>query len=108
MTMPAYVRNGRLDILAANPLGYAFYSPVFSDPSGTPNMARFMFLNPRAQEFFQDWENVANDSVAIAAPKPDTILTTAACPTSSASCPPGAINSVAGGPHTTSKSIARA
>ena len=28
----AFVRNGRLDILSANPLGYALYSPVF-DPA---------------------------------------------------------------------------
>lgn len=28
----AFVRTGRLDILAANQLGYALYSPVFTDP----------------------------------------------------------------------------
>jgi transcriptional regulator with XRE-family HTH domain len=43
MTAPAYVRNGRLDILAGNTLGYALCSPVFSDPNGSPNMARFIF-----------------------------------------------------------------
>ena len=47
VTVPAYVRNGRLDILAANPLGYALYSPVFANATGTANMARFIFLNPR-------------------------------------------------------------
>jgi transcriptional regulator with XRE-family HTH domain len=41
VTVPAYVRNGRLDILAANPL----YSPVFANATGTANMARFIFLN---------------------------------------------------------------
>jgi len=30
------VRNGRLDILAANQLGHALYSPVFLDP-GRPD-----------------------------------------------------------------------
>jgi transcriptional regulator with XRE-family HTH domain len=65
ITAPAYVRNGRLDILAANTLGAALYAPVFDDPSGTPNMARFIFLNPRASEFFHDWERIANDAVAI-------------------------------------------
>ena len=29
MTAPALVRNGRLDILAGNQLGYAVYSPMF-------------------------------------------------------------------------------
>lgn len=62
---PAYVRNGRLDILAANPLGAALYSDIFADPVSPPNSARFMFLNPRAAEFFLDWETIAHDAVAI-------------------------------------------
>jgi transcriptional regulator with XRE-family HTH domain len=65
ITAPAYVRNGRLDLLAANPLGHALYAPVFQDPTGTPNTARFIFLNPRASGFFPDWEKIANDAVAI-------------------------------------------
>jgi hypothetical protein len=28
-------------------------------------MARFIFLNPRAAEFFHGWEQIANDAVAI-------------------------------------------
>jgi transcriptional regulator with XRE-family HTH domain len=63
--LPAYVRNGRLDILTANQLGTALYSEVFTDPVRPANMARFIFLNPRAVEFFSDWESVANDAVAI-------------------------------------------
>jgi transcriptional regulator with XRE-family HTH domain len=63
--VPAYLRNGRLDILAANRLGHALYSPVFSDVTGTPNMARFIFLNPRAAEFFTGWAGIASDAVAI-------------------------------------------
>ena len=65
ITAPAYVRNGRLDILAANTLGAALYSPVFEGSTGTPNMARFIFLNTHAGEFFDDWANMANDAVAI-------------------------------------------
>ena len=61
----AYVRNGRLDILAANRLGHALYADVFNDPVQPPNMARFLFLNPRATEFFVDWDTIANDAVAI-------------------------------------------
>ena len=63
--VPAYVRNGRTDILAANSLGYALYSEVFADPGRPTNMARFIFLNARATEFFDDWETVAHDAVAI-------------------------------------------
>jgi transcriptional regulator with XRE-family HTH domain len=63
--VPAYVRNGRLDILASNALGRALYSPVFTDLTATANMARFTFLNPQATEFFPGWEQIANDAVAI-------------------------------------------
>jgi len=41
VTAPAYLRNGRMDILAANRLGRALYSPLFDDPAGPPNHARF-------------------------------------------------------------------
>jgi transcriptional regulator with XRE-family HTH domain len=61
----AYVRNGRLDILAANRLGQALYADVFNDPVQPPNTARFLFLNPRASEFFVDWDTIAHDAVAI-------------------------------------------
>ncbi len=40
---PAFVRNGRLDILAANALGRAFYQDVYDMPGRTPNIARFTF-----------------------------------------------------------------
>jgi transcriptional regulator with XRE-family HTH domain len=63
--VPAYVRNDRLDILTANPLGLALYSPVFADLGGTANMARFIFLNPQATDFFHDWDHIAHDAVAI-------------------------------------------
>jgi hypothetical protein len=62
---PAYVRNGRLDILAANQLGRALYAPVFENAGRRVNTARFTFLNPRSQEFYQDWDRVAHDAVAI-------------------------------------------
>jgi hypothetical protein len=65
ITAPAYVRNGRLDILSANQLGTALYSRVFDDPIRPANTARFIFLNPRAPEFFADWESIASDAVGI-------------------------------------------
>lgn len=63
--VPAYVRNQRLDILSANRLGYALYSELFTDPVRPANMARFIFLNRRAADFFRDWASIANDAVAI-------------------------------------------
>ena len=62
---PAFVRNTRLDILAANRLGHAFYSELFADPARPVNSARFLVLNPRATEFFVDWDTIANDAVGI-------------------------------------------
>jgi transcriptional regulator with XRE-family HTH domain len=37
----AFVRNARLDILSANQLGYALYSPAFLDPVRPVNLARW-------------------------------------------------------------------
>ncbi|HET9562130.1 MAG TPA: helix-turn-helix transcriptional regulator [Propionibacteriaceae bacterium] len=62
---PAYARNGRRDILAANRLGYALYSEAYLDPARPVNIARFVFLSPRARVFFLNWESAANDTVAI-------------------------------------------
>jgi len=62
---PAFVLSGRGDILAANHLGRALYSPVFAHSAQTPNNIRFVFLNPQASEFFRDWDQVANDCVAM-------------------------------------------
>jgi transcriptional regulator with XRE-family HTH domain len=62
---PALVQNGRLDILAANPLARALYSEIYVDPVRPVNHARFVFLDPRAHDFYRDWERAANDTVAI-------------------------------------------
>jgi transcriptional regulator with XRE-family HTH domain len=67
---PAYVRNGRLDLLASNPLGAALYSPLLESPvvagsDGPPNSARYLFLDRHAAAFFVDWEAIATDAVAI-------------------------------------------
>ena len=62
---PAYVRNARLDILAANRLGAALMSPVITSPAQPANNARFLFLDPAAPEFYTDWERQAQDVVAM-------------------------------------------
>ena len=61
---PAFVQNGRLDILAANQLGYALYSTHVS-PDRPANGARFVFLDSRAHDFYPDWDRVANEVVAM-------------------------------------------
>ena len=62
---PAVMRNGRLDILATNTLGRALYSELYRDPVRPANHARFAFLDPRASDFWVDWERAANDTVGI-------------------------------------------
>ena len=62
---PAFVRNGRLDVLAINPLGRALYSPVFEDPARPGNLARFCFLDPVSRDFYPGWDDVAHSTVAL-------------------------------------------
>jgi hypothetical protein len=64
-TTPAYVRNARLDVLAANRLGAALFAPVLTSPAQPANNARFLFLDPAAPEFYPDWERQAQDVVAM-------------------------------------------
>ncbi|MEY9846320.1 transcriptional regulator with XRE-family HTH domain [Streptacidiphilus sp. BW17] len=54
---PAFIRNGRLDILATNQLGKALYWPLFQDPARPVNMARFQFLNPAAAEYMTELDH---------------------------------------------------
>jgi hypothetical protein len=63
-TVPAVVLNGRLDVLALNPLGRALFSPWY-DTDEPVNNAHIVFLDPRATTLFRDWETVANDTVAL-------------------------------------------
>lgn len=61
MTMSsAFVRNGRTDIVAGNALARALFAPMFdsvtTDGRGRPNLARYIFLDPAADDFFVDWD----------------------------------------------------
>lgn len=62
---PAVICNDRRDILAANPLGRALYAPMFEEVDRTPNIARFLFLDPRARTFYVDWSMATNNIVAM-------------------------------------------
>jgi transcriptional regulator with XRE-family HTH domain len=62
---PAFIRNGRMDLLAANQLARAFYSELYDDPQQPPNFARHQFLDPRSRRFFSDWDTAADITVAI-------------------------------------------
>jgi len=63
---PAWVRNGRHDIVAMNRLARALYAPVLADSRRPANTARFVYLEPDAAErFFVDYDRIAKDSAAM-------------------------------------------
>lgn len=62
---PAFVLNGRLDILAANQLGFALYAPMYAALARPANHARFIFLDDASVEFWSNWDKAANDTVAL-------------------------------------------
>lgn len=68
---PAWVRNGRHDIIAMNSLAEALYSPVLESPVAGPsgrrpaNTTRFVYLDPAARDFFVDYDTIAKDAAAM-------------------------------------------
>jgi transcriptional regulator with XRE-family HTH domain len=62
---PAWIRNARHDILAANRMARALYAPLLADPRRPANTARFIYLDPAAHDFFTDWERAADDIAAM-------------------------------------------
>jgi transcriptional regulator with XRE-family HTH domain len=63
---PALVRNGRMDIIAANLLARALHVDVHASPQHPPNLARHAFLNRQsAEQFYPDWDLAADQIVAI-------------------------------------------
>jgi len=62
---PAWIRNDRGDVLAANALARALYSDLMAEVVQPPNNSRFTFLNPKARTFYANWEQAADDIVAI-------------------------------------------
>ncbi|MCP2342133.1 helix-turn-helix transcriptional regulator [Actinomadura rupiterrae] len=65
----AFVRNGRTDIVAANPLARALFAPLYDsatlDKRGRPNLARYIFLDPGAPDFFIDWDAAGAATAAL-------------------------------------------
>jgi transcriptional regulator with XRE-family HTH domain len=63
--VPAIVQNARLDLLATNELGRAVFSEMSRQPQRPANFARFVFLEPRALDFYRDWDDAAAQTVAL-------------------------------------------
>ncbi|MCI1634608.1 helix-turn-helix domain-containing protein [Bifidobacterium sp.] len=62
---PAFVRNGRMDLLATNMLARALYDEVFTMPGQGANLARHTFLDDRAYDFYPHWGQIADATVAM-------------------------------------------
>lgn len=63
---PAFVRNGRMDVLAENALFRALYSELYALPERPVNLARFVFLHPEiARRMYPSWSVSADINVAI-------------------------------------------
>lgn len=57
---PSLVYNRAYDVLAANPLAEA----LFSGFGANNNLMLVVFLDPRARDFYADWQQIAENSVA--------------------------------------------
>jgi transcriptional regulator with XRE-family HTH domain len=63
---PAWIRNGRHDVLAMNQLARALYAPVLADPRRPANTSRFVYLHPEeAEKFFVDYDQITRDAAAM-------------------------------------------
>lgn len=63
--LPAFIRNGRLDVLGINAMGRALYSLAYEQPKRPMNLARFVFLDPRAHLLHPNWSDSAGTTVSI-------------------------------------------
>jgi transcriptional regulator with XRE-family HTH domain len=64
-TVPVFIQNGRLDAIATNRLGATLFSEMLDGARPPANAARFIFLEPRAQAFYREWEAQARQIVAV-------------------------------------------
>jgi MmyB-like transcription regulator ligand binding domain len=53
LAVPAVVFNAHQDLIASNLMGRALFLPHFE--AEKPNLARFIFLDPRARDYYVDW-----------------------------------------------------
>jgi hypothetical protein len=62
--VPAFVQNGRLDVLGMNDLARALYHDG-DDDAQPVNFARYVFLDERSVTQLSAWDAMAEDTVAI-------------------------------------------
>src|SRR4051812_35856932 len=60
-----HVTNERLEILATNQLNSALYTLLLAGRPAPISAPRFVYLDPRARDFYTDWDRTARDIVAV-------------------------------------------
>ncbi|GGX59632.1 transcriptional regulator [Streptomyces minutiscleroticus] len=76
---PVMLHGPRLEAIAANRMGRVLIDDFDAMPAAERNLARWMFLDPRARTVYPDWEEIAAQTVAVlrvaAGEEPDPALT---------------------------------
>ncbi|MFE1849547.1 helix-turn-helix transcriptional regulator [Streptomyces sp. NPDC059489] len=62
---PAVLHGPRLEVVGVNRMGKVLLDDFEAMPAAERNMARWMFLDPRAREVYPDWGEIAEQTVAI-------------------------------------------
>lgn len=65
MAVPAVIHGPRLEVLGINATAKALIDDFDAMPAEEKNMARWMFLNPRAKIVYLNWDQIAPQMVAI-------------------------------------------
>ncbi len=61
--MPVFVTSSRLELLGANKLGRALYSPIFESHIAQMNLARWIFLDPASRDFYPEHQKLSEGAV---------------------------------------------
>lgn len=64
-TLPAVIQNDRTDILALNDPARALYAGLINGTGGPWNHDRYIHLDPGSQQFYRDWNEIADYSAAM-------------------------------------------
>ncbi|SFR92369.1 Helix-turn-helix domain-containing protein [Microbacterium sp. cf046] len=62
--VPAVALSRLSDVVASNSLGRALFPHLFPQGAAPLNHARYLFLDPRSQVFYVDWEKNAREAVS--------------------------------------------
>lgn len=62
--VPAIAMSRLGDPVASNALGRAVFPHLFPDGAKPLNSCKYMFLDPRAHDFYPDWQTIAREAVS--------------------------------------------